>query len=472
MNKKDSNSYRIESDSMGEMRIPAEAYYGAQTARAVQNFQISGQHAHERFIWAGLQIKRAAATVNAKLGTITKKQADAIVKAADEALDGRFNDSFVIDIYQAGAGTSHHMNINEVLANRANEILGNAKRGSYSDVHPNDHVNFGQSTNDVIPTCIRLAALSVASELIAEGNLLADSFLKKGREFTKIYKSGRTHLQDATPVTLGQEFGAYGTAIRKLTKGIENSLPELHEIGLGGTAVGSGINSHPSYRKLVAAQLEAQTKLGIKPATDYFERMQSMAPFVGVSGALRNFAQDLSRIANDLRLLSSGPKVGFFEISLPAVQPGSSIMPGKVNPVMAEMTNMVCYQVIGNDQAILLASQAGQLELNVMMPLIAWNLPQSFTIMTNCVRALRTKCIDGITANADVCLRNAMSSSSLVTVLNPIIGYRQAAEVFKRSLKTGESIPEVVKAMGLMKDADIKKVIDLAKMVKPGVAEK
>ena len=456
---------------MGEMKIPVDAYYGAQTARAVENFQISGQRPHPRFIWAGLQVKKAAATVNGDLGVITKAQAKAICDAVDEALTGRFNDSFVVDIYQAGAGTSHHMNLNEVLANRANELLGSRERGKYAIVSPNDHVNFGQSTNDVIPTCIRLATLSLAQEFVTAGHALAKAFSAKGRAFVKVYKSGRTHLQDATPVTLGQEFMAYGAAITKLTRGVEIALVETREIGLGGTAVGSGINSHPKYRGLVAAQLEKQTKLGIKPAKDYFERMQSMAPFVGVSGALRNFAQDLSRIANDLRLLASGPKVGLSEISLPALQPGSSIMPGKVNPALAEMTNMVCFQILGNDQAILWAAQAGQLELNVMMPLIAWNLPQSFTILTNCVVALRTKCIDGITANTEMCQRYAMSTSSLVTVLNPIIGYRKAAEVFKKSMATGAPISEVVVAMGLLSKDEVKKVFDLAKMVQPGVAK-
>ncbi|MFQ5627076.1 MAG: aspartate ammonia-lyase, partial [Methyloligellaceae bacterium] len=451
---------------------PSQAYYGAQTARAVENFQISGQGPHERFVWAGMQIKKAAATVNGALGTISKTQANAICKAADEALTGKFHDSFVVDVYQAGAGTSHHMNLNEVLANRANEILGVNKRGSYSKVHPNDHVNFGQSTNDVIPTCIRLAALSLAADLIKEGKALARSFAKKSKQFERVFKSGRTHWQDATPVTLGQEWGGYSSAIEKLVAGFETTLPELREIGLGGTAVGSGINSHPRYRRMVAAELQKQTKLGIRPGKDYFERMQSLAPFVAVSGALRNLAQDLSRIANDLRLLSSGPKVGLAEFTLPPVQPGSSIMPGKVNPVMAEMTNMVCFQVLGNDQAILWAAQAGQMELNVMMPLVAWNLPQSFTILTNAMRALRTKCVDGVTANKESCLRYAMSTSSLVTVLNPIIGYRKAAEVFKHSLKTGETIPDVVVKMGLMSQAEVNKAFNLPKMVKPGVAGK
>lgn len=463
--------FRTESDSMGEMQIPKAAYYGAQTARAVENFQISDQRPHERFVWAGLQLKKATAAVNGELGTISKKQAGAIIKAADEALTGAFNDSFVVDVYQAGAGTSHHMNLNEVLANRANEILGAKKRGEYKFVHPNDHVNFGQSTNDVIPTCIRLAALSLAKELIVEGKALAKAFRAKAKQFDKVYKSGRTHWQDATPVTLGQEWGGYATAIEKLVKGVEDTLPELREIGLGGTAVGSGINSHPKYRRAVATQLNKQTGFGIKPAKDYFERMQSLAPFVATSGALRNLAQDVSRIANDLRLLSSGPNVGLAEIQLPAVQPGSSIMPGKVNPVIAEMTNMICFQVLGNDQAILWAAQAGQMELNVMMPLIAWNLPQSFTIMTNCLRTLREKCIKNVKANEDICFRYAMSTSSLVTVLNPIIGYSKAAEVFKRAQKTGESIPDVVVAMGLMNKAELKRVIDFKKMVKPGVAQ-
>jgi aspartate ammonia-lyase len=470
-NRTGKTTYRIESDSMGEMKIPTDAYYGAQTARAVENFQISGQRPHERFVWAGLQLKKATATVNGELGTIGKKPAQAIISAADEALTGKFNDSFVVDVYQAGAGTSHHMNLNEVLANRANELLGVKKRGSYTHVHPNDQVNFGQSTNDVIPTCIRLATLSLAQELIAEGTALAKAFRKKSKEFDKIYKSGRTHWQDATPVTLGQEWGAYATAVEKLIAGVKATLPELQEIGLGGTAVGTGINSHPKYRKAVAAQLQKQTKLGVKPAKDYFERMQSLAPFVAVSGALRNLAQDISRIANDLRLLSSGPNVGLAEIKLPTVQPGSSIMPGKVNPVIAEMTNMICFQILGNDQAILWAAQAGQMELNVMMPLIAWNLPQSFTIMTNCLRTLNEKCIKGVVANEEACLRYAMTTSSLVTVLNPIIGYRKAAEVFKRSLSTGEPIPEVIVSMGLMTPAEVKKVLDLKKMVKPGVAK-
>src|ERR1044071_8818555 len=393
---------RIEKDSLGEREIPIGVYYGIQTARAVENFPISGWKPFPAFVTAPVQIKKAAARANAALGALDRNIAAAIETAADEALEGKFQDQFVVDPFQAGAGTSHNMNANEVIANRAIELLGGEK-GDYSIVNPNDHVNMAQSTNDVIPTAMRLAALDLAAKLMPVLDRLKTSFSEKATEFDQIVKSGRTHLQDAVPVRLGQEFGAYATAIDKNIGRITRATDEMREIGLGGTAAGTGLNATPGYRRRVVEELNQITGYDLRATGDYFEAMQSMSPFVNLSGALRTLATDVMRIANDLRLLSSGPNTGLAEINLPAVQPGSSIMPGKVNPVMAEMTNMVCFQVTGNDAVITAAAQAGQLELNVMMPVIAFDLLMSLTILTNALKALTERCIDDITANEERC---------------------------------------------------------------------
>jgi len=457
---------RIERDSLGERELPGDVYYGIQTARAVENFPVSGWKPFPSFVTATIQIKKAAAHVNASLGALDPSIAKAIEAAADEVLAGKLRDQFVVDPFQAGAGTSHNMNANEVLANRAIELLGGAK-GDHSIVHPNDHVNMGQSTNDVIPTAIRLAALELTDKLILTIDHLAATFRERANEFDGIVKSGRTHLQDATPIRLGQEFGAYAAAMQKNVNRIARAADELREIGLGGTAVGTGMNAAPGYRKRVVEELSVITRQKLRASEDYFEAMQSMSPFVALSGALRTLATDLIRICNDLRLLASGPNTGLGEINLPAVQPGSSIMPGKVNPVMAEMTTMVCFQVIGNDTAIATAAQAGQLELNVMMPVIAFNLLMSLTIMNNALVALRTRCVDGITANEERCRWYAEHSVSLVTVLSPKIGYARAAELAKQAINSGRTIREQMIESGEFSSEEVDRLLDARAMTNP-----
>ncbi|HSF22904.1 MAG TPA: aspartate ammonia-lyase [Blastocatellia bacterium] len=458
-----STQTRIERDSLGERDIPAEAYYGIQTARAIENFPISGWKPYPSFVTATIQVKKAAARVNGQLGVLEPELTRAIEAAADEVLEGKFLDQFVVDPFQAGAGTSHNMNANEVLANRAIELLGGEK-GNYGIVHPNDHVNMAQSTNDVIPTAMRLAALELAGGLIEALDELGDSFRRKAREFDSIVKSGRTHLQDAVPVRLGQEFGGYAVAINKNRRRVAHAVEELKEIGLGGTAAGTGLNAPPGYRKLVVEELSAITGIQLRPTTDYFESMQSMSPFVMLSGGLRTLATDVMRIANDLRLLGSGPNTGLAEINLPAVQPGSSIMPGKVNPVMAEMTDMVCFQVIGNDLVIASAAQAGQLELNVMMPVVAFNLLMSLTILTNALNALRERCVDGITANEERCRWYFEHSVALVTALTPEIGYARAAEIAKQAIAAGKTIREAIADAGMFTAKEVEELMDARSM--------
>jgi aspartate ammonia-lyase len=454
---------RIERDSLGERELPADVYYGIQTARAIENFPISGWKPYPSLVTATIQIKKAAARVNSALGSLDARIAEAIEAAADEVLAGKLRDQFVVDPFQAGAGTSHNMNANEVLANRAIELLG-GELGDYSIVHPNDHVNMAQSTNDVFPTAMRLAALEVTHELIMTLDLLAVSLRTKSMEFDHIVKSGRTHLQDAVPIRLGQEVGAYATAIHKNSNRIARAADELKELGLGGTAVGTGLNAPPGYRKRVVEELNRITGQTLRPTGDYFEAMQSMSPFVGLSGALRTLATDLIRITNDLRLLSSGPNTGLAEINLPAVQPGSSIMPGKVNPVIAEMTGMVCFQVMGNDTTIAAAAQAGQLELNVMMPVIAFNLLMSLTILNNALTVLRERCVEGLAANEERCRWYVEHSVSLVTALNPRIGYARAAEIAKRAMARGKTIREIIEEEGLLTPDELAEVMDTRAM--------
>lgn len=455
-------------DSLGEIGVPVDAYYGIQTARAMDNFPISGITARPAYLEATIHIKKAAAVVNSGLGLLDQKIAGAIMKAADEVLAGNLREWFVVDIYQAGAGTSHNMNVNEVLANRAIEILG-GKKGEYTLVHPNDHVNMSQSTNDVCPTAIRIGALLESQALLDGLDELADVFEQKAAEFDAVVKSGRTHLMDAVPVRLGQEFGAYAASINKHKTALGYALESLKELGIGGTAAGTGLNAHPEYRRRMVQQLTTQIGMEFRMAENYFEAMQSLRPMVGCSSALRNCAQDLSRIANDIRLLGSGPRTGLAEIQLPPVQPGSSIMPGKVNPSMAEMVNMVCYQVIGLDTAITLCAQAGQLELNVMMPLVAYDLLHAIGILARAVTQFSRRCISGITANEERCRLYAENSTSIVTVLNPHIGYAAAAEIAKEYMATGKSIREVVLEKGLLTKEQLDKVFDLRKMTEPGI---
>ena len=459
---------RIEKDSLGEREVPREAYYGVQTHRALENFPISGLRPKPVFIDASVHIKKAAALVHKSLGLLRDQYADAIVTAADEVLAGNHREWFVVDVYQAGAGTSHNMNTNEVLANRANELLGGTK-GNYSMVHPNDHVNMAQSTNDVIPTAIRIASFMSIKSLLKKIDDLKRSFNAKGAEFDHIVKSGRTHLQDAVPVRLGQEFTAYGVNMKRHQMAIAHAAESSRQLGIGGSAAGTGLNVHPEYRSRMVRQISEQTLIDFKNAEDYFEAMQSMRPMVELSGAVRNLAQDLSRIASDIRLLSSGPKTGLAEINLPPVQPGSSIMPGKVNPVMAEMMNMVCFQVMGCDTTITYAAQAGQLELNVMMPVAAYNLLHEIEILTNAIDVFNRFCVKGITANEERCRMYAEGSMSIVTVLNPHIGYAAAAEIAQEYLNSGISIRTLVKEKGLLTDDQIDEIFDLYKMTEPGI---
>ncbi|MBE9078642.1 aspartate ammonia-lyase [Romeria aff. gracilis LEGE 07310] len=455
---------RTEKDSMGERQLPAAAYYGIQTLRAMENFAISGLKPLPVYVDAGLLIKKAAAIANAELGCIPTDISQAIVQAADEILAGALRDQFVVDVYQAGAGTSHHMNLNEVLANRALEILGDQK-GNYQRVNPNDHVNYGQSTNDVIPTAIRIGGLLALGQTLypALDSAIA-ALTAKADEFQSIVRSGRTHLQDAVPVRLGENFRAWAQILRDHRRRIETTAADLTELGLGGSATGTGLNTHPQYRHRAAALLSDFIGQTIRPAPHLMAAMQSMAPFVAVSSSLRNLAQDGVKISHDLRLLDSGPKTGFKEIQLPPVQPGSSIMPGKYNPVMAEMTSMVCFQVMGYDQAIALAAQAGQLELNVMMPLIAYNLIHSIELLGQTLSALSQRCLAGITARPQRCQDYAEGSLALVTALNPKIGYLKAAAIAKESLETGKSLRQLVLEQGLLDQAEIEAVLDLAKM--------
>lgn len=456
--------YRTERDSMGERQISANAYYGIQTLRATENFPISALKPLPTYIDACVLIKKATAIANAELGCIPEDISNAIVIAADEVLGGKFRDQFVVDIYQAGAGTSHHMNVNEVLANRALEILGDEK-GNYKRVNPNDHVNYGQSTNDVIPTAIRIGGLVALERSLEPALSSAIAALdNKADEFKDIVKSGRTHMQDAVPVRLGESFRAWAQILSEHVIRIERASEDLMSLGLGGSAAGTGLNTHPKYRDRVAQLLSEFIDKPLRPAPHMMAAMQSMAPFVSVSGALRNLAQDCVKISHDLRLMDSGPKTGLKEIQLPPVQPGSSIMPGKYNPVMAEMTSMVCFQVMGYDTAIALAAQAGQLELNVMMPLIAYNLINAIEILGNAISALTNQCIKGITAKSDRCLAYAEGSLALVTALNPQIGYLNAAAVAKESLETGKSLRQIVLERQLMSAEDLAKVLDLDKM--------
>ena len=457
---------RIEKDSIGTMEVPEDAYYGVQTARAIQNFPISGQKAHPEFIRAVALIKAAAAKTNLQLGYLDEQKAKVIIEVATQVAAGEFNDQIVVDVFQAGAGTSFHMNVNEVIANRACELLG-GKKGDYKMVSPNDHVNMGQSTNDVIPTAMRLAANALMPGILKALEKLETGLTEKANEFDPILKSGRTHLQDAVPIRLGQEFSGYARAIQKVRIKLAEKTGLLDELGIGGSAVGTGVNTHPDYRGVIVTHLSQLTGFNLRPAENIFEAMQSMAPFTEVSATLRNLALELIRIANDLRLLASGPNTGLDEIILPAVQPGSSIMPGKVNPVMAEMLNMVCFHVIGNDTCIMMAAQAGQLELNVMMPIIAHNLFESFTVLTNAINVFADKCITGIEANASECNQYADTTLGLATVLNPYIGYLNAAEVVKESMRTGKSIKEIVKERKLLSDEDFARIFDPANLTEP-----
>jgi aspartate ammonia-lyase len=459
---------RIERDPLGEKAVPASALYGIQTLRASENFPISGLRPLPAFIDAVIWIKRSAALVHKQTGRLEARLADAIVRAADEVLGGQHRDQFIVDVYQAGAGTSHNMNCNEVLANRANELLGSS-RGSYQPVHPNDHVNMAQSTNDVIPTAMRLAALATLPSLLAGMERLSRSLLAKGKQFDAIVKSGRTHLQDATPIRLGQEFTAYGHTVARHQEKLSQAADWVRELNIGGTAVGTGINAEKEYARLMVQELARISRLDLRPGRDLVQLMQSMGDIATLSGALRAYVLDLNKIANDIRLLASGPRTGLAEIMLPAVQPGSSIMPGKVNPSIAEMVNQVCYQALGLDTTIALASEAGQLELNVMMPVIAHNLVFALIIVGNASAVLAERCVDGIEADEAQCAYWLERSPALVTALAPKIGYAEAAKLAKEAIATGLTVKDLVMKKRVLEGQELEEVLDLRAMTEPGV---
>jgi aspartate ammonia-lyase len=460
--------FRTERDPLGEFSVPADAYYGIQTARAVANFPISGLRASPDLIAATVLVKKAAAQANAALDRLDSAVADAIVRAADEVLGGALRDQFVVDVYQAGAGTSHNMNVNEVLANRAAEMLGGA-RGEYRLVHPNDHVNVGQSTNDVYPTATRLALLMIHGALVASARALSAALAQKAQTFDATLKVGRTHLQDAVPMTLGQEFSGYADCIARGTDDVEHAARALHELNLGATAIGTGLNAGEEYVSLAIRNLSRHAGLPLKPAGNRFRVTQSMGDIVGYSGAMRRLSVELGKVASDLRLLSMGPRAGISEIALPAVQPGSSIMPGKVNPSVPEMVNQVCYQVMGCDVTVAAAGEAGQLELNVMMPVMAWNALHMSTILRESMNALRTRCVDGIEADAARCRELLDRSTATATALSPYLGYARTAEIAKEAVRTGRSIRDIVLGQGLMDEQQLSRILSVENMTRPGV---
>lgn len=464
-------STRIEKDSLGDVHVPADAYWGSQAERSRQLFRISGLTEHPRMIEAFVHVKRAAAVANTDLGLLDAEVGRAIIQAADEVLAGQLRDQFPVDVFHMGAGTSFNMNVNEVLANRAEEILGGTK-GTYSKVNPNDHVNYGQSTNDTFPTSMRVMSRMLLGELIPQVNRLADAFAAKGQEFDHILKSARTHLQDAVPIRLGQEFTAYAVSMRRCVGALENAARDLEELGIGGSAAGTGLNTHPDYRFQLVKSLNEKTGINFRCTDDLREAMQSQYCMGSLSAGLRLLCLELTRITNDLRLLCSGPLTGLAEIVLPAVQPGSSIMPGKVNPSMAENMNLVLFQVLGQCHAIDMCVQAGQLELNVMMPSMAFSAQFALQILTNTIDTFVDNCVVGITANEDRCRHYAEISPSLATALNAYVGYKTAADVVKTALKEGKSIPDVVREQGLLDEATLAKVLDPALLTEPGIPGK
>jgi aspartate ammonia-lyase len=459
---------RTERDPLGEMPVPADALYGIQTLRAQQNFPISGLRPLPAFVDAVIWIKRSAAETHKKTGRLEARLADAIIQAADEVLAGQHRDQFIVDVYQAGAGTSHNMNCNEVLANRANQLLG-GQLGTYQPVHPNDHVNMAQSTNDVIPTAMRLATLATLPGLIDAMDRLAAAFARKGEAFDDIVKSGRTHLQDATPIRLGQEFRAYGRTVARHREKLGDAAEWLREMNIGGSAVGTGLNVEPEYPALMVEHLSRLTGMELREADDRIQLMQSMGDIATFSGALRAWVIDLAKIANDIRLLASGPRTGLAEINLPAVQPGSSIMPGKVNPSIAEMVNQVCYQALGLDTTVAMAAEAGQLELNVMMPVITHNVVFMLIVLGNATRVFAERCIEGVEADAEQCAHWLERSPALVTALAPRIGYAEAAKLAKEAVASGLTVRELVMKKGVLDPKEMDAVLDLRAMTELGV---
>ncbi len=461
-------SFRIEKDSLGDVAVPEGAYWGSQAERSRNLFQISGLTEHPKMIDAYIMLKKAAAEVNTELGLLDAKVGGAIVAAADEILNGQLRDQFPVDVFHMGAGTSFNMNCNEVLANRAEELLG-GNLGEYKIVKPNDHPNYGQSTNDTFPTAMRVMARTMLSDLLVAVDGLADALHAKGREFDGILKSGRTHLQDAVPIRLGQEFTAYAVAVQKSRRWLEHAAYELEELGIGGSAAGTGLNTHPDYRAAVVTKLADYTGIPFRPSPDLREAMQSNLAMAALASGLRILCLELTRISNDLRLLCSGPLTGFAEITLPAVQPGSSIMPGKINPSMAENLNLVLFQVLGQCQALDYSVQAGQLELNVMMPGMAFAAQFSLQILTNTLNTFTENCVVGITADAERCKHYAETSPSLATALNVFLGYEEVSKVVKQALREKRSIPDVVREHGLLDEATLMAALNPATLTEPGI---
>lgn len=455
--------YRVESDSMGKMKVPSDAYYGAQTARAVENFPVSGRTLPREFIRAMGLVKLAAAHTNAELGSLKKNTARAIAKAAQEVIDGKLDSHFVVDVFQTGSGTSTNMNTNEVIANRAAEIL----KGKTS-VHPNDHVNMGQSSNDVIPTAMHVSSLeTIEKDLIPSLEYLRDALSQKAKQFDHIVKIGRTHLMDATPIRLGQEFSGYASMIDHGISRLRGIRKDLSELAIGGTAVGTGINTHKSFGKKVAARISEATGVKFREARNHFEAQASKDAVVQTSGALKTVSVSLMKIANDIRWLGSGPRCGFGEILLPAIQPGSSIMPGKVNPVAGESVTQVAAQVIGNDAAITIGGQAGNFELNVMMPMMADNILESIRLLSRVCTVFVDKCISGIEADEERCGETIEQSLAMCTSLAPIIGYDNAAAIAKEAYATGSTVREIARKKGVLSEQELDRVLDPLSMTKP-----
>ncbi|WP_350345140.1 aspartate ammonia-lyase [Proteinivorax tanatarense] len=460
---------RKEKDLLGEKEISNEMYYGIQTQRAMENFPITGYKPHPTLIHALAIVKKSAAEANMEVGRLNKKIGQAICQACEEIIQGDLHQYFVVDAIQGGAGTSMNMNANEVIANRAIELLGGTK-GEYLKVSPNTHVNMAQSTNDAFPTAITIASLKLASGVLASLNHLVEALKEKEAEFDEVLKMGRTHLQDAVPIRLGQEFGAYAKVLSRDIKRIENSLEDLKEINMGATAVGTGLNADPKYIEVVVERITKNSGIEFMTASNLVDSTQNTDAYVSVSAALKICAVNLSKMANDLRLLSSGPKCGLNEINLPPVQPGSSIMPGKVNPVMAEVVNQVAFQIMGNDHTICLASEAGQLELNVMEPVLTFNLLQSLDILRNVTTVFADKCIKGITVNEERCKKLVEGSIGIVTAINPHVGYETASTVAKEAIKTGRPIKEIVLERGILSEEELEKILNPYDMTRPGIS--
>jgi fumarate hydratase class II len=463
-----SEDYRIERDSLGEMQVPADAYWGAQTQRAVENFPISGIEFSRRFVRALGVVKKAAAQANRDLGLVDDKKADAIVQAADEVIAGEHDDQFPVDVFQTGSGTSSNMNANEVIANRAAEILGEDVGDRV--VHPNDHVNFGQSSNDVIPTAMHVASLEALEKDVDPAlEALRDALDAKAEEFDGVVKTGRTHLQDATPVRLGQEFGGYRTQVEKGIERVENVKAHLAELALGGTAVGTGLNTHPEFPELAAEYISEETGVAFREADDHFEAQAAHDAMAEAHGALRTVAGSLNKIANDLRLLASGPRNGLGEIEQPENQPGSSIMPGKINPVVAEAVNQVHKQVVGNDAAVSAGAAEGQIDLNLYKPVLAHNFLESANMLANASTVFAEKFVAKLEANEDHCEERVERSMALATALNPTIGYDKASEVAKTALKEGKTVKEVVVEKGYLGEEEADDVLDPERMTHRGI---